>query len=195
MIWKYVSAKSLAGQRIKKRIESLEQFRESSINISPQPETSDVNPLISNGSTKPTRRGSTRIPSPVSISSHGQQSKENISSYSSKNDDGNCLSPCHEFQDQIANVQTSPLGTSLSFESLMQGHEYISHEDHSDGSIWEVGEAMGIGNSAKNFRKPVEIEARSCLEQQPYDFSDPMLSFNESNVSACNDTDHSQLTF
>lgn len=188
---KEVAAKSLAGERIKKRLESLEQFRDAAasdptklaslITDSVEPNDSKVHrEMDSPEVTSPT------VAAPSPCRTCCRQVDHNCtgslaSTIQPQEEDETTTSSSPSLPEQYSTILT-PLDTSLSFEPFMQT-EHSTCNNQSDHTVWELDEAFVVGTNATSINSRSDAEdGQSSLEQSFYGLSKSMLPPNINGV-------------
>ncbi|MCJ1264137.1 hypothetical protein MMC22_004008 [Lobaria immixta] len=181
-----VAAKSSAGERIKKRLESLEQFRDAAasdptklaslITDSAEPNDSNVHEgMDSHEVTSPT------VAAPSPCRTRCRQVDHNCTgSLASKvqpqEEDDITTSSSPSLPEQYSTILT-PLDTTLSFEPFMQT-EHSTCNNQSEHTVWELDEAFVVGTNATGINSRPDAEGQSSLEQPFYGLSKSMLPPN-----------------
>lgn len=176
-------AKSSVGERIKRRLEALEQFRDASMAGLPPTALSDAHLLessTSNDSQRKTSQSTVSSPVKMPTTCHSYSPQEqsistvHATSTSPSGDDISSDS-CYPPPEQSSGVLTPSLDGAPYFDAC---------HDQSQSSTWQLGEAMEIRDEVSDISKRPDTENQS-LSDQPCDaFSEFIYSLSEEKVRA-----------
>ena len=182
-------AKLSVGERIKKRLEALEQFRDVSIAGRPQLALSDAHLLQESSSSNPRRRTGRVVVSPsetVPSSCHSRCSQDqcvstiHLTSTPPSEEDAS-REACNALPEESLRTLTPSLDGALSFEPC---------NDQSNNSIWQLSEVMDVRDDVSDTSNRLDTEINS-LSDQPHDsFSEFMMPLGEGKVRAYQSPDN-----